>query len=47
MKTYERVDAYIHVFLTLALEGGGRFVASLSRFNPAKEAPLFFGQKVG
>jgi hypothetical protein len=39
MKTYERVDVYVHIFLTSALAGGEWSASRLGRVTPGKRAP--------
>jgi hypothetical protein len=43
MKKYGGVDAYIHVFSTLALIGGEWSASRPSRFTPGKELPVPIG----
>jgi hypothetical protein len=39
MKTYRGVEAYIHAFLTSALDGGEWSASRLGRFAPRERAP--------
>jgi hypothetical protein len=39
MKAYGQVDVQIHIFLTLALVGGGWLASRLYRFAPRESVP--------
>jgi hypothetical protein len=39
MKVYGEVDVHIHIFLTLALDGGEWSASRPSRFTPGERAP--------